>query len=75
MNPEEFGSIAAAPAVFAGEVGVGDEVHLQGDATRAFAGFAATALGVERESARPEPAHLRFGRAAKKSRMMSKAPM
>ena len=59
---ERLAVVALALAGLAGDVDVGQEVHLDLDLAVALAGLAAAALDVEREAAGLVAAHLRVGR-------------
>ncbi len=60
---ERFAVVALALADVAGDVDVGQEVHLDLDDAVALAGLAAAALDVEREAARLVAARFRFRQA------------
>ena len=60
---QRFAVVARALALVAGDVDVGQEVHLDLDDAVALARFAAPALDVEREPARQIAARLGFGQA------------
>ena len=61
VDLQGFPVVARAVADLAGDVDVGQEVHLDFDGAVAGAGLAASALDVERESARLVAPHLRLG--------------
>ncbi len=52
LHVERFAAVALAFADLAGDIDVGQEVHLDLDDAVALAGLAAAALDVEREAAR-----------------------
>lgn len=56
----EFGAVAVAVALFAGDEGIGEEVHFEFDASGALAFFAAAAFGVEGEVAFGEAVYFGF---------------
>ena len=56
LDLQRLAVVAAALALLARHVDVGQEVHLDGDDAVALAGLAPPAFHVEREAARPEPA-------------------
>ena len=60
LNFERVAIVALAAAYFAGDVNVGQEMHLDADDAVALAGFAASALDVEGKASRPVAAHPRF---------------
>ena len=61
LDLERLAVVAAALALLARHVDVGQEVHLDGDDAVALARLAASALDVEREAPGPEAARLRLG--------------
>ena len=61
LDLERLAVVAAALALLARDVDVGQEVHLDRDDAVALARLAAAALDVEREAAGPEAARLRVG--------------
>ena len=63
LDLERLAVVALALAHIAGDVDVGQEVHLDLDDAVALAGFAAAALDVEGEAARLVAARLGFGQA------------
>src|ERR1700722_19194764 len=60
LDFERVTVVALAAANLAGDVNVGQKMHLDADNTVALAGFAASALDVERKAARSVAAHPRI---------------
>ena len=75
LHVERFAVVALALADVALDIDVGQEVHLDLDDAVALAGFAASALDVEREAPRPVAARLGFRQLRNQSRIGVKAPV
>ena len=65
---ERLAVVAFAPADIAGDIHIGQEVHLYLDDAVALAGFAAPALDVKAEASRHVAARPRFLRAGEQTR-------
>ncbi len=75
LHLERLAIVALAVADVAGDVDVGQEVHLDLDQAVALARLAAAALDVEAEPAGLVAARLASGRPANQSRIWVKAPV
>ena len=75
LHLQRLAVVALALADVAGDVDVGQEVHLDLDDAVALAGLAAAALDVEGEAPRLVAARLASGRPANQSRIGVKAPV
>ena len=75
FTSQRFAVVARAVAHVAGDVDVGQEVHLDLDQAVALARLAAAALDVEGEAAGLVAARLASGRPANQSRIWVKAPV
>ena len=75
LDVERLAIVAAALALLARHVDVGQEVHLDGDDAVALTGLAAAALDVEREPPGRKPRALASGIIANSSRMNVNRPV